>query len=406
LPRAGSRKEVVVFRKKTIEDVDVDGKRVLVRVDFNVPLSDGQVADDTRIRGVLPTINYLRNHNAKIILMSHLGRPNGEVEEKLRLTPVAGALSQLLGVEVKKVDVTVSSEAKEAVGKLKEGEILLLENLRFNPGEKANDPEFARELAAVGDIYVDDAFGAAHRAHASTVGVTKYLPAVGGFLLEKEVKNLTGLLEEPERPFIAILGGNKVSDKIKVIEKFLEVVDSLLIGGGMSFTFLKAKGLNIGKSVCEDEELDHAVAMLEKAQQRGVPLYLPVDVVIADAISEEANHRIVLVEEMPSDWLGLDIGPETARIYSRAISSAKTIFWNGPLGVFEIDVFAEGTRTIAEAIVDNTEATSIIGGGDTDAAVRKFGLEDKISFVSTGGGASLKILEGTPLPGVEALMDK
>lgn len=395
-----------MFRKKTIEDVDVDGKRVLVRVDFNVPLSDGQVADDTRIRGVLPTINYLRNHNAKIILMSHLGRPNGKVEEKLRLTPVAGALSRLLGVDVKKVDVTVSSEAKEAVGKLKEGEILLLENLRFNPGEKANDPEFARELAGVGDIYVDDAFGAAHRAHASTVGVTKYLPAVGGFLLEKEVKNLTGLLEEPERPFIAILGGNKVSDKIKVIEKFLEVVDSLLIGGGMSFTFLKAKGLNIGKSVCEDEELDHARAMLEKAQRGGVPLYLPTDVVIADAISEEANHRIVPVEEMPSDWLGLDIGPETARLYSRAISSAKTIFWNGPLGVFEIDAFAEGTRAIAQAIVGNAEATSIIGGGDTDAAVRKFGLEDKISFVSTGGGASLKILEGTPLPGVEALMDK
>lgn len=395
-----------MFRKKTIEDIDVDGKRVLVRVDFNVPLSDGQVGDDTRIRAVLPTINYLRDHHAKIILMSHLGRPNGKVEEKLRLTPVAKALSQLIGTDVKKVDQTVSSEVKEAVSELKEGEILLLENLRFNSGEKANDIEFAKELAAVADVYVDDAFGAAHRAHASTVGVTKYLPAVGGFLLEKEVKNLTGLLEEPQRPFIAILGGNKVSDKIKVIEKFLDVVDGLLIGGGMSFTFFKAKGLNIGKSVCEDEELEHARAMLKKAEERDVPLYLPTDVVVADAIAEGANHNVVLVDEIPSDWLGLDIGTETVRTYSEVISKAKTIFWNGPMGVFEIDLFAGGTQAIAEAIVNNSGATSIIGGGDTDAAVRKFGLEDKISFVSTGGGASLKILEGTPLPGVEALMDK
>lgn len=395
-----------MFRKKTIEDIEVDGKRVLVRVDFNVPLSNGDVTDDTRIKAVLPTIDYLRDHHAKVILMSHLGRPNGKVEEKMRLTPVAKTLSQLLGENVHKVDQTVSSEVKEAVGKLKEGEVLLLENVRFNPGEKTNDPEFAGELASLADVYVDDAFGAAHRAHASTVGVTKYLPSVGGFLLEKEVKNLTGLLEEPERPFIAILGGNKVSDKIKVIEKFLDVVDALLIGGGMSFTFLKAKGLNVGKSVCEDEELDHARAMLKKAEEKKVPLHLPTDVVVANAVAQDAEHRVVAVEEIPTDWLGLDIGPQTVRTYTEVISGAKTVFWNGPMGVFEIELFAEGTRAIAEAIVNNSQTTSIIGGGDTDAAVRKFGLEDKISFVSTGGGASLKILEGTPLPGVEALMDK
>ncbi len=395
-----------MFQKKTIEDIELSGKRVLVRVDFNVPLSDGNVADDTRIRAVLPTLDYLIDHHARVILMSHLGRPNGKVEEKMRLTPVAEALSQILGKQVYKVDETVSNRVKETVNKLGEGEVLLLENVRFNPGEKANDPAFAQELASLADIFINDAFGAAHRAHASTVGVTKYLPAVGGFLLEKEVRNLTSILENPKRPFVAILGGNKISDKIKVINKFLEVVNGLLTGGGMCFTFLKAKGLNIGSSVYEEEELDHAMEMLKKAESENVPLYLPLDVVVADRFAEDAKHQVVSVEQIPNSWLGLDIGPNTIERYSQVISEARTIFWNGPMGVFEMEPFATGTRKIAEAVAINEEATSIIGGGDTDAALRKFDLESKISFISTGGGASLKILEGTSLPGVEALMDK
>jgi len=395
-----------MLRKKTIQDIDVTGKRVLVRVDFNVPLNGaGGVLDNTRIKAVLPTINYLLNHKAKVILTSHLGRPDGKVDERLRLDPVARELSNLLGKEVQKTDKTVTDEVFEAVEKLQPAEILLLENIRFNPGEKKNDPDFAKNLAQLADIYVNDAFGAAHRAHASTVGVTRYLPAVAGLLLEKEVNTLAHLLENPERPFLAILGGNKVSDKIGVINKFLDIVDVLLTGGGMCFTFLKAKGFEIGDSLCQEEELTHCREMLEKAERNGKTLHLPIDLVVADALAKDANYKVVSVNQIPAGWKGVDIGPRTIELYRDLIKDANTIFWNGPVGVFEMEPFAQGTRAIAQAIA-NSHATSIIGGGDTDAALRKFGLEEKVSFVSTGGGASLKMLEGTPLPGVEALMDK
>ena len=393
------------MRKKTVGDIDVTGKRVLVRVDLNVPLGeDGTVQDDTRINAVLPTINYLIEHNARVILASHLGRPKG-VDEHLRLDPVSKVLSKLLGKEVKKVDKTISNEVEAAAANLKPGDVLLLENLRFNEGEKKNDPEFAKKLAALADVYVNDAFGAAHRAHASVVGVANYLPAVAGLLLAKEVNTLTHLLEAPERPFCAVLGGNKVSDKIGVINKFLDIVDYLLTGGGMCFTFLKAKGLNIGKSVCETEELEHAREMLAKAEKNGVKLYLPVDVIVAEEFSASAAHKAVDVEDIPDDWQGLDIGPKTIQKYKEALNDAKTIFWNGPLGVFEMKPFSSGTEEIARAVAD-AGATTIVGGGDSDAALRKYDLEDKIDFISTGGGASLKMLEGVPLHGVEALLSK
>jgi 3-phosphoglycerate kinase len=393
------------LRKKTVHDIDVTRKRVLVRVDFNVPLSDdGKVQDDTRIRAVLPTINNLIDRRAKVILMSHLGRPKG-VDEKYRLDPVAESLSNLLGKRVQKVDQTVSENVERVVNSLKEGDVILLENVRFNPGEKENDPEFSQKLASLADVYVNDAFGAAHRVHASVVGVTTFLPSVAGLLLAKEVETLTHLLEVPERPFCAVLGGNKVSDKIGVINKFLDIVDYLLTGGGMCFTFLKAKGLNIGGSVCEVEELEHAKEMLKKAERNSVRFCLPTDVVIADEFSENAHHKIVSARDIPDGWLGLDIGPETVETYRKVLESAKTIFWNGPLGVFEMESFSYGTKAIAEVIA-NSKATTIVGGGDSDAALRKYDLEDKITFVSTGGGASLKILEGIPLPGVAALMDK
>ena len=393
------------LKKKTVRDIDVSGKRVLVRADFNVPLSeDGVVQDDTRIRAVLPTINYLMDHKAKVILMSHLGRPKG-VDERYRLNPVAAALSNFLGKTVRKLDETVSENVEAAVQGLKEGDVLLLENVRFNAGEKENDPQFSQKLAKLADIYVNDAFGAAHRAHSSVVGVTEFLPSVAGLLLAKEVDTLTHLLEDPERPFCAVLGGNKVSDKIGVINKFLDIVDFLLTGGGMCFTFLKAKGLNIGKSVCEDGELEHAKEMLEKAEKNSVTLCLPIDLVVADRFAEDANHKVVSAEDIPAGWLGLDIGPKTIETYRKFLGNAKTIFWNGPLGVFEMKPFSEGTKSIAE-IVASSDGTTIVGGGDSDAALRRFDLEDKVTFISTGGGASLKMLEGVPLPGVEALMDK
>lgn len=393
------------MKKKTVRDIDVSGKRVLVRADFNVPLSeDGVVQDDTRIRAVLPTINYLMDHKAKVILMSHLGRPKG-VDERYRLNPVAAALSNFLGKTVRKLDETVSENVEAAVQGLKEGDVLLLENVRFNAGEKENDPQFSQKLAKLADIYVNDAFGAAHRAHSSVVGVTEFLPSVAGLLLAKEVDTLTHLLEDPERPFCAVLGGNKVSDKIGVINKFLDIVDFLLTGGGMCFTFLKAKGLSIGKSVCEDGELEHAKEMLEKAEKNSVTLCLPIDLVVADRFAEDANHKVVSAEDIPAGWLGLDIGPKTIETYRKFLGNAKTIFWNGPLGVFEMKPFSEGTKSIAE-IVASSDGTTIVGGGDSDAALRKFDLEDKVTFISTGGGASLKMLEGVPLPGVEALMDK
>ncbi|MDI6690133.1 MAG: phosphoglycerate kinase [Actinomycetota bacterium] len=392
------------MNKRTVRDIDVKGKRVLMRVDFNVPINEGRVVDDTRIKAVLPTIQYLLNQGAKVILVSHLGRPKG-FDERYRMGPVAESLSRLLAKEVRKVDETVTQKAEKAVNELKEGNVLLLENVRFNPGEKQNDPQFAKKLARLADVYVNDAFGAVHRAHASVVGVPKYLPAVAGFLLESEVNALSKLLENPEKPFFVLLGGSKVSDKIKVINKFLQIVDGILSGGAMCFTFLKARGVNIGKSLCEDEELDHAQEMLKKAERNGILFYLPCDVVVADSVAEDANYKVVPVEKIPDDWIGVDIGPKTIQIYKDVLKKAKTIFWNGPVGVFEIEAFSSGTRAMAEAIAQ-ANATTIVGGGDSDAALRKYGLEDKVSFVSTGGGASLRLLEGTPLPGVEALMDK
>lgn len=396
-----------MVKKKTVRDVDVKGKKVLVRVDYNVPLSeDGKVRDDTRIKATLPTLKYLVGQGAKTILISHLGRPKGKVDPAVRLDPVARALSSLLGQEVKKVDKTITDEVKKAVSELKEGEVLLLENIRFNPGETTNDPEFARELASLADIYVNDAFGTAHRAHASTVGVTAFLPSVAGLLLEKELENLSRLLEAPVSPFCAVLGGNKVSDKIGVIKNFLKLVDCLILGGGMCFTFLKAKGFSVGNSIVQEDFLGEAKALLEEASSNGCQLLLPFDVVIAKEIDPEAETKVVQVKDgIPEGWRGLDIGPETAEKYSEIIKGAKTVFWNGPMGVFEVEKFANGTRKICEALIANKGVT-IVGGGDSDAALRRFASEDQVTFVSTGGGACLKFLEGTPLPGVEALNDK
>lgn len=396
------------FDKMTIENIDVAGKRVLVRVDFNVPLENGGVSDDSRIRAALPTIRYLQEKGAKIILVSHLGRPKGEYRAELSLRPVAAALSDLLGTEVKFMPTTVDDGVAEAAEELQGGEVMLLENLRFNEGESKNDPFFAKKLANLADVFVNDAFGAAHRTHASTVGVTEYLPSVAGLLLEREVSVLKGLVETGKRPFIACLGGNKISDKIKVIDRFLDLVDGIIAGGGMCFTFLKAKGFDIGNSIVELDQLDAARAMMDKARRNQVNLYLPTDIIAAPEISPDADYKLVSSESIPDGWMGLDIGPETIDIYNQVLVSAKTIFWNGPMGVFEIRQFAQGTKAVAQAVVEATGygSLSIVGGGDSLAALKKFSLEDQVSFASTGGGASLKILEGTALPGVEALNDR
>ncbi len=394
-----------MFSKKTIKDVDVRGKRVLVRVDFNVPLADGSVTDDTRVRAALPTIRYLVDHGARVVLMSHLGRPKGEPDPQYSLKPVRRTLQRLIGRNVAFSPETVGPEAEEAVGRMIDGEILMLENVRFHPGEKANDPQFAKQLAALGDIYVNDAFGAAHRAHASTAGVAEFLPAYAGMLLSREVETLTGMLAEPERPFVAILGGSKVSDKFGVIDRLIDSVDALLIGGGMAFTFLVAKGLEVGDSLVEPDWVEPAKKMLEKADAHGVDLVLPTDFVIAADIAEDADTRVVGREEIPAGMKGLDIGPSSVELYKGEIARAKTIFWNGPMGVFEMAPFENGTKEVAVAVGRNNRAASIIGGGDSVAALKKFGLEDRVTFVSTGGGASMKLLEGAPLPGVEALLD-
>ncbi len=394
-----------MFSKKTVRDIDVEGKRVLVRVDFNVPLEDGKVSDDTRIRFALPTIRYLIEHGAKVILMSHLGRPKGEPDPKLSLAPVSERLSEFLGRPVRQLHHTVAECVTDAVREMKPGDVIILENLRFNPGEKENDPAFAKHLAELGDVYVNDAFGAAHRKHASVAGVPQHLPAVAGTLLEREVQTLSNLLENPLRPFVAVLGGSKVSDKIGVVNKLLEIVDALLIGGGMCFTFLKAKGLEIGQSLLEEDYIEEAGQMLEKADVNDTAFYLPSDIRVAAACEEGAPVTVVDVEDIPKDEMGLDIGPVTAEIYAGVISQAETVFWNGPMGVFEMKPFETGTREIATAIA-RSGATSIVGGGDSDAALRKFGLEQDISFISTGGGASMKMLEGQELPGVAALNDK
>ncbi|MCI8366469.1 MAG: phosphoglycerate kinase [Eggerthellaceae bacterium] len=388
----------------TIERLDGAGKKVLVRVDFNVPLADGVVTDDTRIRAALPTIQKLVGEGAKVILMSHLGRPSGTgYEEAFSLAPVAARLSELLGQEVIFAEDTVGPDAQAKAAALEDGQVLLLENLRFDKREKKNDPEFAQALAALADVYVNDAFGTAHRAHASTAGVAEYLPACAGYLMQKEVDTLTGMLDNPKRPFVAILGGSKVSDKIKVIDALMDKADVLIIGGGMCFTFLLAQGYEVGTSLKEEDWVERAAQMIQKAQDKGVKLLLPVDVVVADKFAEDAEVATVSVNAIPADMMGLDIGPETAAIYAEAIAGAATVFWNGPMGVFEMKPFAAGTRAVADAVAENTAADTIIGGGDSVAAVNKFDLADQMTFISTGGGASMELVQGEALPGVEAL---
>ena len=394
----------MAFTKKTVRDADVEGKRVLMRVDFNVPLKDGVVTDDTRVRAAIPTIQYLKEHNAKIILMSHLGRPDGTgFQPELSLRPAAEKLAELTGYDVKFVEDTYGDKATEAVAALNDGDILVLENVRFDKREKKNDPAFCEELAALGEAYVNDAFGTAHRAHASTAGVAALLPAYAGYLMQREVATLSGMLEEPRRPFTAILGGSKVSDKIKVIDALMDKCDTLIIGGGMCFTFLLAQGKAVGTSLKEEDWVGRAAAMIAKAEERGVQLLLPVDVVCADRFAEDAETLTVSVDGIPGDMMGLDIGPETAKLYADAVAQAKTVFWNGPMGVFEMKAFEAGTKAVAEAVAANADADTIIGGGDSVAAVNKFDLAEQMTFISTGGGASMELVQGEALPGVEAL---
>ncbi|ULT56346.1 phosphoglycerate kinase [Neobacillus drentensis] len=394
------------MNKKTLKDIDVKGKRVFCRVDFNVPMQDGKITDETRIRAALPTIQYLMEQGAKVILASHFGRPKGQVVEEMRLTPVGVRLSELLGKEVKKADEAYGDSVKAMIDTMGEGDVLLLENVRFYPGEEKNDPELAKAFAELADVYVNDAFGAAHRAHASTEGIAHNLPAVSGFLMEKELDVLGKALSNPERPFTAIIGGAKVKDKIGVIENLLELVDNLIIGGGLAYTFVKAQGHEVGKSLLEADKLDLANSFIEKAKQKGVNFLMPVDVVVADDFSADANKKVVSIEEIPADWEALDIGPKTREIYSDVIRNSKLVIWNGPMGVFEIDAFAGGTKAVAEALAESEGTYSVIGGGDSAAAVEKFNLADKMSHISTGGGASLEFMEGKALPGVVALNDK
>lgn len=395
------------MNKKTIEDIDVSGKKVLVRCDFNVPLDKetGEITNDLRIVSALPTIKYLLEHNAKVILCSHLGKPKGEVKKELSLKPVAVKLSKYLGFEVKLAEDIIGESAKTLVNNLKEGKAILLENVRFDSREEANDPEFSKELASLADIYVNDAFGTAHRAHSSTAGVAEFLPAVCGFLIEKEVKMLGDALNEPTRPFVAILGGAKVSDKIKVIEKLIEKADSIIIGGGMTYTFLKAMGYNVGNSICELDRLDVARETLKKAEEKGVKLLFPVDTVCGKEFSNETEKQVVNSKEIPDGWQGLDIGPESIKQFTEELKKAKTVIWNGPLGVFEFPNFAVGTNAIAK-VLSEIDAVTVIGGGDSAAAVEKGGFADKITHISTGGGASLEFLEGKSLPGIECLENK
>jgi len=395
-----------MFAKQRVKDIDLKGKRVLVRVDFNVPLAEGSVTDDTRIRAALPTIRYLIDHGARVILMSHLGRPASAEDLSHSLRPARRVLQRLIGRNVAFAPEVVGPEVEEAVDRMVDGEILMLENLRFFPGEKTNDPVFARQLAALADVYVNDAFGAAHRAHASIAGVAALLPAYAGMLLTREIETLSRMLAAPERPFVAILGGSKVSEKLGVIEKLIDCVDTLLIGGGMAFTFLVAKGVEVGDSIVEPEWVGPAGRMLACAAEKGVSLVLPTDFVVAAEVAEDAETRIVGREEILPGMKGLDIGPSTAELFKGEIAAARTIFWNGPMGVFEMVPFETGTKAVASAVARNNVAASIVGGGDSVAALKKFELEDRVTFVSTGGGASMKLLEGVPLPGVEALLDE
>jgi len=394
------------MNKKTVRDIDVNGKKVLVRCDFNVPQDEnGKITDNRRIVAALPTIEYLLENNAKIVLCSHLGRPKGEVNLKYSLQPVAEELTRLLGQDVKLAKDVVGEDAKNLTANMKEREIVLLENVRFEAGEEKNDENLSKEFASLAEIFVNDAFGTAHRAHSSTTGVASYLPAVSGFLIEKELNFLGSKLENPERPFVAILGGAKVSDKIGVIERLLDKVDTIIIGGGMAFTFLKAQGHKIGKSLCEDDKLELARQLLEKAKEKGVKFLLPTDTHAALEYSNDVEDKFFASQDIPDEWEGLDIGPKTIETYKDAIKEAKTIVWNGPLGVCEFSKFKTGTYEIAKAL-GNIDATTIIGGGDSAAAIEKMGLADKMTHISTGGGASLEFLEGKKLPGIEALQDK
>jgi 3-phosphoglycerate kinase len=392
--------------KKTIKDIDLEGRRVLIRVDFNVPLDEKlNITDDIRIRSSVPTIRYALDKGAKVILMSHLGRPDGKAVESMRLAPVAKRLGELLNRNVSALKDCIGPDVKKAVSAMKPGDVVLLENLRFHPEEEANDPAFAKELASLGEVFVNDAFGTAHRAHASTEGVTKFLPSVAGFLLEKEIEYLGNTVENPKRPFVAILGGAKVKDKITVIDNLLNKVDAILIGGGMAYTFLKAKGKTIGSSKLDKDGFETAKAAIDKAAKKNIPLLLPVDNVIGDKFDASANTKLV-GEDIPDGWMGLDIGPKTVKLFEGRLKTAKTVVWNGPLGVFEMDKFAEGTRKIAKFLADLKGVATIIGGGDTAAAMVKFKVDSRMTHISTGGGASLEYLEGRGLPGIDALQDK
>lgn len=393
------------YNKKSIEDISVSGKKVLVRCDFNVPLKDGVITNDNRIKGAMPTINYLLENGAAIILCSHLGRPKEGPDPKFSLSPVAARLSELLGKQVKMAKDVVGEDAQALAAAIQPGEVMVLENVRFEKGETKNDAELSKKFAALADIFVNDAFGSAHRAHSSTAGVAEHLPAVCGYLIEKEISIMGKALSDPKRPFVAILGGAKVSDKIGVINNLLEKVDTLIIGGGMAYTFMKSMGYNIGTPICEDDKVELAANMLKKAEEKGVKMHIPVDNKIADKFAEDCNSDTVDSDSIPDGWMGMDIGPKTEKLFSDAIAGSGTVVWNGPMGVFEMEKFAGGTCSIAKAVADSG-AISIIGGGDSAAAVVKLGFADKMTHISTGGGASLELLEGLELPGIACLEDK
>lgn len=395
-----------MLNKKTVEDIQVKGKKVLVRVDFNVPMDkEGRITDDRRIREALPTINYLKDKGARVILMSHLGRPKGKINPEFSLSPVAERLSALLGQKVIFAEDVIGEDALKKSSALKDGEVMLLQNVRFHAEEEKNDSEFAKKLASLGEIFVNDAFGTAHRAHASTAGVADYLPSAVGFLIKKELEIMGKAIIEPVRPFVAILGGAKVSDKIGVIENLIDKVDTLLIGGGMAFTFLKAKGFEVGKSLVEEDKLELAGELLKKAEKKGVKLLLPEDIIVAKEFKADSEYKAVEILDMPKEWMGLDIGEKTRESFGRVLADAKTVVWNGPMGVFEMPAFAKGTYAVAEAM-SKVKGSTIIGGGDSAAAVEKLGFADKMTHISTGGGASLEFLEGKVLPGIDVISDK
>jgi len=391
--------------KLSVEDLDLKNKRVLMRADFNVPLKEGKITDDTRIRAALPTIEYILGKGASLILMSHLGRPKGKVIEEMRLNPVARRLEELLGKKVVKLDDCVGEEVKKTVRMMKPGDIVLLENLRFHKEERENDPQFSKELADLADVFVNDAFGTAHRAHASTVGVAKFLPAAAGLLMRKELEVLGKILTKPETPFVSILGGAKISDKIGVLRSLLNRCQDILIGGGMAYTFLKAKEIPVGRSLCEDDKIDEAKKIMKEASLKGCKIHLPLDHIIAKEAKKGMETKVVGQDEIPSDWIALDIGPKTVQLFGEVVHKARTVFWNGPMGMFEIEDFTKGTEAIAKMLAES-EAKTIVGGGDSIAALRKIGLEKRMTHTSTGGGASLEFLEGKILPGVKALSDK